>query len=285
MTTCAALLAWHSRRAQQQRLAVAGIHAAGGWVYYDYQDFDLRTGKFDVVARSSVPQWLLDTLGIDYFHRVEVVNMSFHEEGPQRLDNDEPGANADISDSLARIPWVRGLFLNAGSVDDEGMRVVGRMRSLEILMIWDAEEIGDAGVEQLRDLPNLRYLHLGGSQVGDRGLQAIASLPGLEGISMQENRFTDAGIAHLRGHPRLRSVWVGGLHALTPLTDACVADLASLPQLEELDLQHTQVTVAGLRPLTSCGRLKKLFLSGSAADDLAGATAILPGCQIDARSE
>ena len=99
---------------------------------------------------------------------------------------------------------------------------------------------------------------------------------------MQRNQVSDAGLAALAGHPKLKSLWIGGLEGLHPIGDAGVAHLATLPQLEELDLQHTRVTIDGLRPLQKLPKLKSLLLSGSTADNHALVAPLFPNCAVDA---
>jgi len=273
-------LTWQLHRAKLQRNAAAAIRAAGGWVYYDYQGHDLTTGKLVAAARPGEPQWLLNLVGVDFFHDVTVVNMVYDDQGPKRLDNKQSPVN--IAPHLAHFPRLRSLLVSGDYLDDEGMRVFGRLRQLETFYQWEGKAIGDAGAEHLRGLPRLRYVHLGDSLVGDRGLAALATVPNLDGLSMQRNKITDAGLASLAGHPKLKSLWIGGLEGLTPITDAGVAHLANLPQLEELDLQHTRVTPEGLKALQKLPKLKSLLLSGSTADNYALVAPLFPNCVVDA---
>lgn len=154
---------------------------------------------------------------------------------------------------------------------------------MEVLLFWDAPQITDAGAAYLTNMPSLRCLGMGSSQVGDRGLATIARLPLLEDLSMQGNNVTDDGLAVLAGNPRLKELWIGGLReGDSPITNAGVLHLAKLPALQELDLQHTQVTLEGLKQLQGLP-LKDLYLSGSQADDQKAAQAMFPNCQVSAR--
>lgn len=281
VTILCVLLGWQIHRARLQHAAVQAIREAGGWVYYDYQDYDPKTCKLNASAIPWEPAWLPAPLNVDFFHNVEAVNMEFHADGVVRRDKSLPPV--DISRHLEHLPRLRFLGINSGFVDDDGLRYVGQMKRLEVLLFWDAPDITDAGAAHLGDMPRLRSIGMGNSQVGDRGLAVLARLPRLEGLSMQRNNFTDAGLASLAGHPRLKSVWIGGLQDRpSRITDAGVTHLAKLPALEELDLQHTQVTLAGLAPLEGMA-LKSLYLNGSQADDLEAAQAKFPNCQISAK--
>jgi hypothetical protein len=282
VTLLCVALAWRLHRARLQKEAVQAIRDGHGWVYYDYQQYDPKNCEFDKEATPWEPVWLQAQVGIDFFHDVEAVNMSFHGNGIVRRDEKLPDVN--IARHLAHLPKLRFLGLTEQATDDEGMRYIGQLRYLEVLLYWDAPQITNAGAVHLTNMPSLRCLHIGSSQIGDRGLATIARLPRLETLSMQCNNFTDAGLAALSGNPRLKDVWVGGLrHRPSRITDAGVLHLAKLPALEELDLQHTHVTLEGLAPLQGLP-LKDLYLNGSPADDQKAAQALFPHCKISAKS-
>ena len=81
-----ALLAWLTNKAVQQRRAVNYIRSMGGLVFYDYDFSDgdpTRGGPNTFVdeAKSNAPSWLVDRLGIDFFHTV-VENKSDSERTP-----------------------------------------------------------------------------------------------------------------------------------------------------------------------------------------------------------
>ena len=66
-------LGWYSVRVQQQREAVDWVLKNGGAVRYDYE---YQGQKFIPDSQPSVPKWLLDTLGVDYFSAVTWVELS-----------------------------------------------------------------------------------------------------------------------------------------------------------------------------------------------------------------
>lgn len=282
VTVICVALGWRLNRAAKQREAVEEIRAAGGWVYYDYQHYDPDTAKFDVQAESSTPRWLLDPVGVDFWHDVDALNMAYQEASGQRWDNEQPATN--IAPQLAHLPRLRFLGLTERSVNDAGLQRVGELKQLEVLLYWDAPGVTDDGAVQFHDMPRLRYLGMSSSEIGDRGLAAFAKLPGLEGLTLQGNNITDAGLAALAGHPRLKSLWVGGQHDRpSRITNAGVQHLAQIPTLETLDLQNTQVTVEGLKPLQDLPALKQLYLSGSQADDFEAVSEMFPKCQVEAK--
>lgn len=269
VTILCVLLAWQLHKAKQQNHAVKAIRDAGGWAHYDYQYPDAETFEFDAAAQPWEPQWLIKLVGVDFFHNVVEVNMVYHNDGSRRFDNRRGPIN--IAPHLVHFPRLRRLLIRGDFIDDAGMKEVGRLKQLKQLSVWDAENVTDAGVIHLKDMPRLTFIHLEHSQVGEAGLAELAKLPNLEGLSMQKNRFTDAGLAHLAGHSKLKILWIGnpgGNEGLSPISDASVVHLATIPNLEELDLQYTRVTPRGLAPLSKLRHLNLLILNGSTADDL-----------------
>ena len=286
VTILCMVLAWRLHRAKQQREAVKAIRDAGGWVYYDYHHFDPETGSFAVQAEPWEPVWLRDLVGVDFSHDVTAVNMAFHEELGQRWDNKQ--SPRDIGAQLAHLPRLRFLGLSEHSVDDAGMYYVGGLKELEVLLYWDAPGITDVGAAHLRDMPRLRHLGMGSSDIGDSGLKSLFALSGLEGLVLQQgNTITDEGLASLtRYPPRLKSLWIGGdSKRPSKITDAGVSHLAKLLTLEELDLQRSQVTMSGLQPLQALPNLKRLYLSGSQADDMDAVSAMFPKCTVTANKK
>jgi hypothetical protein len=95
---CSIWLGMAFHRARQQARAVAAIKAGGGTVSYDYQQgADLYSA--DPAAESNVPGWLLDRLGVDFFH--DVMGVSVNED-----------VSVDDQPVLSMLPKVR--FLESG---------------------------------------------------------------------------------------------------------------------------------------------------------------------------
>lgn len=89
-------------------------------------------------------------------------------------------------------------------------------------------------------LPRLRQLALGYTEVTDNGLKTIVSgLTGLEVLLLKWTQVSDAGLA----------------------------DLTTLKNLQELGLQETQVTNAGMGQLKNFGVLRKLWLNQTRITD------------------
>src|SRR5687767_7099653 len=71
VAVCSVWLGIAFQRAREQARAVGVIQAAYGYVFYDYQGENWDS--FDQWGKSEVPSWLLDSLGVDFFHDVTLV--------------------------------------------------------------------------------------------------------------------------------------------------------------------------------------------------------------------
>src|SRR5262249_9084249 len=145
------------------------------------------------------------------------------------------------------FPRLKGLYLHKGQATDDGLRTLANLRQLEVLFVWDASHVTDAGVAHLAGLTRLRDLHFSNGQLGDGSLAVFGRLPELRSLSLQGNAFSDDGLRHLAGLKQLRSLWVG--LSRRRITDAGVRHLAGLTALQELELQKAQVGDAGVAAL------------------------------------
>ena len=160
------------------------------------------------------------------------------------------------------LPVLEKLYLFESSAGPDGVQrlMAGLGRgSLPALAIFDLEasRMGDAGASALAaalgrgTLPRLKVLNLQRNFVGNAGLVALAPalrrLPALEDIVLWGNPFGDEGLAALVAPP--------------PPAGAPSPPKGGLTHLEKLDLDLTQITVAGCATLASAldsGRLPAL---------------------------
>lgn len=276
-------LSWWTYRARRQAAAVKGIRENGGWVYYDYQHYDSKTSDSDFAADSLVPQWLIDQLGVDFFHQVDVVSMVYDYEDGGKTRHDNPNTTADIAPFLAGFPNLRGLFVKQRQLTDDGLGEVAKLKNLEEFYFWDAYDITDKGVTKLRNMPRLSTVHLSRSHLSDQGLATLAGLPRIEQLSLQENEISDEGVRMLRDNAKIEVLWIGNVGNLrSQLSDASIPVFASMPNLRVLDLQGTQVTVEGLKPLQGHAKLSELHRSSSRAVDEKAVKAMLPKVKVSA---
>jgi internalin A len=174
---------------------------------------------------------------------------------------------------------------------DEHLTEVGRVHELgELDLSEDAEGLTDAGLAHLKELRQLRSLHLSGTNVTLAGLDSIKDLPRLVQVShsgwenkpIQEvedfkahrnRRYASLSEQERRSEAAKALRFLANWEDTDPndvraisfsqcwTTDADLAYLQSFPELEQLDLRDNgAITTAGLLHLKGLPNLKSLFL-------------------------
>jgi len=98
--------------------------------------------------------------------------------------------------------WIRGaqptapVWLRKSLGDDFFYEVI------EVYLI--DTQVTDAGLEHLKDLPNLQTLLLNDTQVTDAGLEHLKKLPNVECLGLGGTQVSDAGLGHLNGLTKLK---------------------------------------------------------------------------------
>jgi Leucine-rich repeat (LRR) protein len=95
-------------------------------------------------------------------------------------------------------------------------------------------------------------------------------------LNLESTRVTDASLAHLAKLPNLQVLVL----AQTSITDAGMVHLAQLTNLEELHLAGTKVTDAGLNRLRSLKKLRTLDKGPTTAARLEEFRRAMPQCEI-----
>lgn len=139
-------------------------------------------------------------------------------------------------------------------------------------------QVTDAGLEHLKGLTELRYLHLDTTRVTDAGPEHIKGLTQLRHLVLHHTQVTDAGLGHLKAMTQLTVLQLG----YTQVTDAGLEHLEGLTQLQWLNLLETQVTDAGLEHVKGFCHLQLLILSNTKVTDrgVKKLHQVMPNCQI-----
>jgi serine/threonine protein kinase/Leucine-rich repeat (LRR) protein len=186
---------------------------------------------------------------------------------------------------LTNFPQLKELWIQGSPVTDRGMPHLAVLRGLKALQLRNVEVI-DAGYVVLRELPALERVYLrdrgrtndfrGG--IGDAGLDCVATLAELKHLDLAGSRVTDAGVAKLKGLSNLE---------LLDLSDTCVrgdglAELRGLSRLRQLRFKNNEVSAAGVDALSGLGSLELLQLQGSkiAPADLLRLQAAVPSTRL-----
>ncbi|MBI4663201.1 MAG: hypothetical protein HY735_30710 [Verrucomicrobia bacterium] len=132
--------------------------------------------------------------------------------------------------------------------------------------------ISDAGLAQLKRLPKLEVLHLGGSkQVTDLALQQLQDLPRLKVVSLRDGTISEVGLMALKNRPPLEittgSYWTPFTLSGPTITDSCLVHLKRLSKLKSLSLRNTRITEQGMAHLKEIPGLEVLHLTGAQIGD------------------
>ncbi|MFO1501597.1 MAG: protein kinase [Verrucomicrobiota bacterium] len=137
----------------------------------------------------------------------------------QELDFVRTMVDDDALRVLAKCPRLRQLKVEGTAITQEGLRALVSARKLSLLNVGGCSNLNeDDLIEVLPQFGQLRKLELPGAQFGDEAAEALAALTHLTELRLTATRVTDAGLAKL---------W-------------------PLSELELLDVQHTGVTVEGV---------------------------------------
>jgi beta-lactamase regulating signal transducer with metallopeptidase domain/5-hydroxyisourate hydrolase-like protein (transthyretin family) len=207
---------------------------------------------------------------LDAEQHVVEVNMVYHETPDgRRFDNDRTDTDEALR-TVNAFPRLKKLFLHKGQATDDGLQALAPLKGLEVLFVWDAEKITDAGIGRLAGLTQLNELHFSSGQLGDGSLAVFGRMRGLRHLSLQGNAFRDDGLKRLAGLKQLRTLWIGMNRG--PITDAGARHLAGLTALEQLDLQQAQLSDAGVAALKALKQLREVYLNGAPGSPLTDAS-------------
>ena len=108
---------------------------------------------------------------------------------------------------------------------------------------------------QLAGQSGIKQLLLQRTQATDRGLEHVGRMTGLEALYIWDAAsITDAGVAHLAGLKNLQKIHIDN----SQITDQSLVLLSSLPKIEELSLQSGHFSDEGFLHLKGENTLKQL---------------------------
>ena len=198
---------------------------------------------------------------------------------------------------ISRLPNLRAVDLEVcDNISDSACEVLGRMRQLQALNLrktaFEAMKVTGAGLSQLARLPKLEVLNISGNGITDAALKHLVMTRTLRELTLNRLAITDAGLKHVsefKSLKRLELVYsegfggpiitdagvarLGGLMELQTLTlvgaritDACVDDLAKLKQLRFLKVVGTRMTPTGMQRLAEQLPNARITQDGQASD-------------------
>ena len=164
--------------------------------------------------------------------------------------------------ALKPLRELEKLMYFSEQANNDSLRSIGELTSLETLSLgkakWD-----DTGLAHLSNLNKLEELNLPFAGIPGRGFDAVMQLPNLKYIS-GGMFFKNVHLSRLKKSKSLKALHLSGN---TLLNDDSMKYVAQLPQLEYLDLWHTNIGDAGINHLRTLTSLKRLGLMVSRQGD------------------
>lgn len=238
------------RQAREQKEVVEAISQAGGsvlydWVYsYDYDPNEIPKPPGPIILRKLFGDDFLDT----------VVEVEIQCGDP--VTGTAPPLPTGFLDHLEQLPELRTLLLDDAEISADDMRRISELSSLERLTLASASFRED-GWEHVKEPSRLTELDLSGSRISDGAMTYFGRLRDLNWLDLSFSNAADDGLQHLRGLTRLRFLNLEQCHLIT---DAGLAQLTEMKELETLNLNTTSVTEAGWKHFQAFPKLEELHI-------------------------
>ena len=191
--------------------------------------------------------------------------------------------NTCVSDAgvahLVNLPNLEWLDLEGTEITDEGLFTLARLPKLSSLRV-SMTAVTAAGAKRfLAVRPEVELKYGASDQYLGRHLQFLGHITDLFGgmLPCIRNPTVPVRRLHVRG-----TMPVAGSGAVLQVTDAALAALADLTELEYLDLRDTSITDRGLPSLAKLTALRRLDLRGTHVSEqaIAELSKSLPACTI-----
>ena len=161
------------------------------------------------------------------------------------------------------------LWGQGSEYSDQAIAAITEIKHLRTLTIAPRiNAVDDSFCQKLSAIPQLQVVSLRSPRITDKALSSLAGIKTLEHLSLSEALITNTGLKSLENHASLTKVELSGCRKLT---DASLASLHKLPQLQKLILDDTLLTaerakiLRTVRPTLFVGVLGRTpWLSGAA---------------------
>jgi Leucine-rich repeat (LRR) protein len=174
---------------------------------------------------------------------------------------------------LSKTSQLKRVSIFQVPLGDAGLEHLKALQELQSLTVDGADNISAAGVANLKKLPRLKKLQLQtfrkDSKLNDAALKEIGEMETLETLilgvqvptsfSSRVTAFGDDGVAHLGKLKALKELNLG---CCDRVTDAGLASLKGLDNLETLVIGFTKTSDDGVANLKELTKLKRLTLNG-----------------------
>lgn len=142
----------------------------------------------------------------------------------------------------------------------EQFKLVGQLKKLKTLTVYNSCPLTDANVNVLENLTELDTASINALNLSDKGFEIFAKWKGLKKLTLWHvfnKNFNGSGSAHLATLPALESYTCSG----STFNDEGLKACAALKQISTLIFGHTAATSAGLVHLKGMENIKSLTLT------------------------
>jgi hypothetical protein len=279
--------------AKQQKQAVEIIQRAGGSVKYDYQ--------LAGATEPPEPKWMIDRLGVDFFHTVEWA-AEWHEMRPgdrhYEIFGKRGGGRVFADDAFVRVvdrlPRLKSLEVVTFDTSFAGLAFLSKLDYLQRFVISyrgapDSRPAVGSGLARLSDRTMLQELSIKSLDRPEDGLAFLERLTDLQSLAIQEMPLEVDDFRIIASLPKLQKLnlwrskvenpalqYVGKIKSLralelwdTSIGSDGVRHLAGLTELRNLNLTDTGVDSNGIQHLSGLSKLIILRLDGTKVDNRA----------------
>ena len=249
-------------KARWQRELAAAVEAAGGTVYYDWENRTSpnRLWKLNVTLETLPmqqgsppgPQWLREWIGDEYFQEIvevdlimttafifsrlptavlDLIESADDNDDAKTIVPDDPPDDYDYEAEDRRLVAEERRLMN------DVLQKIGRVPSVRYLYLGEGRYVDDAMLVPLKNLHKLEELDLSDQDITGEGLIHLSSLEKLRWLDLSGTPLSDAGLYHLREFKNLEYLDLGG----TMITGRRLGYLRELPRLRELNLGHLRL--------------------------------------------
>lgn len=183
------------------------------------------------------------------------------------LEQDDVRSDGKLEASaLTRLREVSSAFVLNAAGSQLGREGLAQLASLKLMLglnVAFCPQLSDRDFAALRSAASLQLLTASGTSITETGLEHLTGLPLLRAIDLEFcDGITDPACKVLGGMSQLKALNLAKTgFETTRVSDAGLADLTRLKNLELLNLEGAAVRDDGLRHLASLPRLRDLNLS------------------------
>lgn len=168
-------------------------------------------------------------------------------------------------DEIKHMKKLEILDISGTNVDDQGLIELAKLPKLKTLFIKDEEKISNHGLANLATFQTLETLYLSKNQwLRAEGIRNIAKCPALRVLKLDRSGISAPDLVPIKELKHLKVLTLRDIH----IGDDAIKNLEGTP-IEQLDLQHTEITDKALISLSKMPQLKEVGLNKNMLTDSA----------------